>query len=124
MQNNVVIGRLTKNPELRSTANGTKVALITLAINNKKDDTTFIELATFNNVAENICKYCEKGNRILAEFIIKNNNYEKDGKKYYGYKFNVKNINIIDFKTKEDNKPIESIYMNDIVIADEDLPFD
>ncbi len=124
MQNNIILGRLTKDPELRVTSNGKTIALFTIAINNKKDDTTFLELVAFNNIAENICKYCEKGSRILVNFTIRNNNYEKDGKKYYGYKFNVNSINFIDFKEKEKSNSIESINMDDIIITDEELPFD
>lgn len=127
MQSNIAIGRLTKDVELRSTAKGTQVAIFNIAINNSKDDTTYLEMNAFNKLAENIAKYVEKGNRILVEYIIKNNNYEKDGKMVYGYKFIVKNANFIDFKNNEtiqeqEGNPFEE-FANEVVLTEEDLPF-
>ena len=125
MQNNIAIGRLVNNPELRSTNNGMQIAIFNLAINNKKDDTTFLELCASGKLAENIHKYCEKGNRILVNFTIKNNTYEKDGKKVYGFKFWVNKINFIDFKSKkeETEEMPTSINSDEIILTDEDLPF-
>lgn len=122
MQINVAMGRLTNNPELRTTVNGKPVALFSIAINNSKDDTTFLEMIAYNTLAENINKYCEKGNRIIVEYIIKNNNYEKDGKKIRKLNFIVTNARFIDFKAKEAEPT--SMNFDDIVIPDDMLPFD
>lgn len=88
-----VIGRYTNNPELRYTKDNRAVATFIIAINNGKDkdgneDTTFIKISTFGTTAENIGKYSKKGDLILVDGIIKNNNYEdKDGNKRYEYTF-------------------------------------
>jgi single-strand DNA-binding protein len=88
-----VIGRYTSDPELRYTKDNKPVANFNIAINNGKDkngneDTTFIKISVFGATAENIGKYSKKGDLILVEGIIKNNNYEaKDGNKHYEYIF-------------------------------------
>lgn len=88
-----VIGRYTNNPELRYTKDNRAVATFTIAIRNGKDkdgneDTTFIKISTFGATAENISKYSKKGDLILVDGMIKNNNYEdKDGNKRYEYAF-------------------------------------
>lgn len=66
-----VIGRLTKDPELRSTQSGKSVAGFTLAFNNtytaggeKKEEASFINCVAWGKTGEIICQYCQKGHRI------------------------------------------------------------
>ena len=66
----MLIGRLTKDPELRYTPSGVAVADLNMAINYKskdseKDTTTFVEVATWNKTAENVCEYLKKGSQLL-----------------------------------------------------------
>ncbi len=67
MLNNVVImGRLTRDPELRyAPEKGTPIATFTLAIDRKfqKDKTDFIPVVAFNKTAENIANHINKGCR-------------------------------------------------------------
>lgn len=82
------IGHLIKKPELRYTKNNKAVCKINIAINNNKEDTTFLQITYFNKIAETISKYCKKGDLIGVEAIIKNNNYiDKEGNKRYEYIF-------------------------------------
>lgn len=84
----VLVGRITKNLELRYTTNNKAVVNIPLAINNGKDDTTFIDIVVYGNVAEMTSKYCKKGDLIGAQATIKNNNWtDSNGNKHYDYKF-------------------------------------
>lgn len=88
-----VIGRYTNNPELRYTKENKAVANFTLATRNGKDkdgndDITFIKIYVFGTTAENVGKYSKKGDLILVDGSIRNNNYEdKDGNKHYDYNF-------------------------------------
>lgn len=68
MLNNVMLaGRLTKDPELKQTENGKKYTKITLAVQRPyknsegKYDTDFIDCYLWENVASNTCEYCHKG---------------------------------------------------------------
>lgn len=111
--NNVlmVIGRITKDLELRYTTNNKAVVNIPLAINNGKDDTTFIDVVVYGNVAEMTHKYCKKGDLIGVQAKVQNNNWtDKDGKKHYDYKFTGYKVTFLSTKkevveetTKEEN---------------------
>ena len=103
-----LVGRITKDLELRYTTNNKAVVNIPLAINNGKDDTTFIDIVVYGNVAEMTCKYCKKGDLIGAQATIKNNNWtDKDGKKHYDYKFMGYKVTFLSTKKEEDNSQEE-----------------
>lgn len=83
-----LIGRLTKEPVLRNTSTGKSVCEITLAVQNGKDDTSFITVSVWNKIADTVSKYCLKGDLIGINGTIKNHNWEdKEGNKHYEYAF-------------------------------------
>ena len=83
-----LIGRLTKNPVLKATSTGKSICEITLAVQNGKDDTSFITVSVWNKIADTIAKYCLKGDLIGINGTIKNHNWEdKEGNKHYEYVF-------------------------------------
>lgn len=101
----ICIGRITKDLELRYTTNNKAVVNIPLAINNGKDDTTFIDIVVYGNVAETTCKYCKKGDLIGAQAKVQNNNWtDKDGKKHYDYKFMGHKVTFLSTKKEENNQ--------------------
>lgn len=61
-----LIGRLVRDPELRFTNNNKPVANFTIAVNRvgQDDKADFINCVVWNNQAENLCKYQEKGSQI------------------------------------------------------------
>jgi len=90
MLNNVVIvGRLTKDPEVIETEKGNKRTFIVIAIPRpfKNSDglyeTDFIKCILWNSVAEHTCEYCKKGDVVGIKGRIQTSNYEKDGKMVY-----------------------------------------
>lgn len=97
MNNNLIlIGRITKNIELRYTPSNKAIAEISLAVNNGKDDTTFIRLTVFDKLAKLVLKYCKKGDLIGTQSIIKNHNWEdKNGNKHYDYSFIINKISFL-----------------------------
>ena len=126
----IIIGRLTRNPELRYTNNNIAITELNLAINNKKDDTTFLMIKLFNKNAENCNEYLKKGDLIAVEGNIKNNNYEdEEGKVHYrtdfiGNKVEFLSINKKDTKEeKQDRNSIFEEFGKSIEIEDDDLPF-
>ena len=101
-----VIGRLIKDPEIRYTESNKKVVSFTIAINNSKDDSTFIKITTFNGTADLIEKYTKKGDLIYIDGMIRNNNYEdKEGKKHYEYIFIANKVEFLS-RVKEENKVV------------------
>jgi single-strand DNA-binding protein len=70
-----LLGHLTRNPEVRYSANGTPVAALGLAVNNRikrrddswQDEPCFVDVVVFGNQAEACAKYLNKGDRVLLE---------------------------------------------------------
>lgn len=83
----VLLGRLTKDVELRYSANGeTAIARFTVAVSRrgKKDEADFIQCKAFGKTAELIEKYFRKGSQICIVGRIETGSYDdKDGKKVY-----------------------------------------
>ena len=138
MNNNFIfIGRLTKSPELRYTKENKAVTQIDLAIQNGKDDVTFVPITLFEKMAENVCKYCEKGDLIGFQGSVKNHNWEDNkGNKHYDYTFMANRMSFLQTKTNNQQEPKqaenvkkstdEQIYADfgdSIEISDDDIAF-
>ena len=96
MNNYTCVGRITKDIELKYTPSNKAVVQISLAVNNGKDDTSFITLTAFDKLAEIIGKYSKKGDLIGTQSIIKNHNWEdKNGNKHYDYSFIINKISFL-----------------------------
>lgn len=65
----VLVGHVTRDPEIRNTPSGVKVAKFGLAVNNpyKKDDVLFVDIVAFNKTADVIERFTKKGDAILVE---------------------------------------------------------
>ena len=91
MMNKVfLIGRLTRDPELRYTGSNKAVCQITVAVNrgfggqNSNAETDFINVVLWDKTAENVAKYMTKGRLLLVEGRIQTRNYDNnEGKKVY-----------------------------------------
>ena len=83
----ILIGRLTKDPELRFTeGSGMAVSRFTVAVNRqfKKDETDFINCVAFGKTAETISQYLTKGRQIAVIGSIRTGSYDaQDGTKRY-----------------------------------------
>ena len=127
MTNNLIlIGRITKDIELRYTSSNKAVVEISLAVNNGKDDTTFIRLTAFDKLAELVSNYCKKGDLIGTQSIIKNHNWEdKNGNKHYDYSFIINKISFLAKSNKEvkkqDNTSVFQEFAEEIEINDQFL---
>lgn len=79
-----LIGRLTKDPELRYTPQGTAVTTFTLAVDKdgKDNGAEFIDIVVWQKAAENVAQYCKKGKQVSVEGRLQSRIYEKqDGTK-------------------------------------------
>ncbi|HHW7842307.1 TPA: single-stranded DNA-binding protein [Staphylococcus aureus] len=86
----VLVGRLTKDPELRSTPNGVNVGTFTLAVNRTftnaqgEREADFINVVVFKKQAENVEKYLSKGSLAGVDGRLQTRNYEnKDGQRVF-----------------------------------------
>ena len=85
----VLVGRLTKDPVLRKTANGVSVTSFTLACARRfkqegQPDADFINTVTWNKTADIVSQYTHKGSLVGVEGRIQTRSYDdKDGKRVY-----------------------------------------
>lgn len=85
----ILLGNVTRDPELRYVSNGTPVTEIGLAVNNRRkgangewvDETTFVDVTLWSRDAEIAGEYVTKGSPIMIEGRLKLDTWEKDGKK-------------------------------------------
>ena len=80
MNNVILIGRLTKDPQLSfSKGKGTAIAKLTVAVNRmQKDEADFINCVAFGKTAETIGNYMTKGSQIAINGEIRVDNYKKE----------------------------------------------
>lgn len=77
----VLVGRMTKNPELRRTNTGSAVTSFTLAINRSfqsadGQEADFIPCVVWNKIAENVERYCSKGSLVGVEGRLRSRSYD------------------------------------------------
>ena len=86
MNNVTLIGRLTKDPEVRYTADQMAIAKFTVAVDRfgKEKQADFIPVTVFGKQAENCEKYLVKGRKVAIQGRIQTGSYEnKEGKRVY-----------------------------------------
>lgn len=125
MNNAVLIGRVTRKPDVRYTSSGVCVANFSLAINrgkdaNGKEQTDYPKVVCFSKTGEIVEKYVDKGSLIGVSGRISTSSYEKDGKTYFDTKVVGDRVELLEKKkeTKED----DALSMFSQVEADE-IPF-
>jgi single-strand DNA-binding protein len=85
----ILVGNLTRDPELRYIPSGTAVTEVGLAVNDRRknsagewvDETTFVDVTLWGRTAEIASEYLNKGSSVLIEGRLKLDTWEKDGKK-------------------------------------------
>lgn len=125
MNHVTLIGRLTKDPEVRYTQSGTPVGTFTLAVDrrvakDKPKEADFIPCIVWGKMAEGVVKnYCYKGKQIAVEGRIQVRSYDaKDGSKRYVTEVIVNELELLG---KGDGSSKQS---NGNYPTDEEIPFD
>ena len=119
MNNYNCIGRLTRDWETTYTADGLAVSKNSIAVNNYKKETSFINIVALGKRAEALNQYTGKGSKIGLTGELNIREYEKDGQKR---KFTEVVINSFDFcDSKQDVKPHPVKERQDI--KSDDIPF-
>jgi single-strand DNA-binding protein len=87
----ILIGNLTKDPEVRYTPGGTPVATVPIAVNSKhkdkggdmKEETLYMDCVVFGKQAETCAQYLAKGRQVLVEGRLRQRRWEHEGQKHY-----------------------------------------
>ncbi|MDT0867974.1 single-stranded DNA-binding protein [Staphylococcus pseudintermedius] len=138
----VLVGRLTKDPEFRTTQSGVEVATFTLAVNrnyknkNGEQQADFINCIVFRKQAENVNNYLSKGNLAGVDGRLQSRSYEnQEGRRIFVTEVICDSVQFLESKNNnqsnnqqqrgqapaQDNPFTNS--NNPIDIDDEDLPF-
>lgn len=135
----IIIGNLTRDPEVRYTKgkDSTDLALahFSVAVNNRLDDTTdYFNCVAFGKRAEFVEKYFSKGSRIVVCGRVRNDNYtNKNGEKVYGFQvlateveFGSTGKGTENQDSKKDNKTNADSHVSDDFFPADDvkLPFE
>ncbi|MCI5821449.1 MAG: single-stranded DNA-binding protein [Lachnospiraceae bacterium] len=137
----ILMGRLTRDPEVRyGGANNTAVARYSIAVDRRfkregEPDADFFNLVSFAKQGEFVEKYLRKGTKIVVEGELRNNNYtNKDGQMVYNVEIVTSNVEFAESKSAQANSgfvaeapaPNTSAgdgFMNIPNGIDEELPF-
>ena len=136
MINNVtLVGRLTRDPELRKTGNGKSVVNFTVAVNRQynKDETDFITCVAWNHTADFMANYLSKGALVGLTGNIQTGSYEDNvsGKTVYTTDVMVNSLQALESKAQREGQefvqeePKFDTVQEDkgINISSDDLPF-
>lgn len=110
----ILIGRLTRDPELRYTPQGTAVCQITVAVNRRgvqpgQQDADFINVSVWDVQAENVAKYMTKGRQMAIEGRIRTRSYDdKDGKKVYVTEVIATGVQFLDSKAASSDSAVSN----------------
>lgn len=136
----VLVGRLTKDPEFRTTQNDVSVATFTLAVNrnfknkNGEQQADFINVVVFRQQAENVNNYLSKGNLAGVDGRIQSRSYEnKEGQRVYVTEVLADSVQFLEPKNNQSNSQPQqqsgqaqsgnNPFDNGTDISDDTLPF-
>lgn len=94
----ILMGRMTRDPELRYTSNGKAYTTFTLSVQKTKNEAEFIDCVAWEKTAENIAEYFRKGIRILIQGRLNVSSYEQNGEKRKSTKVQVFSFEFVDNK--------------------------
>lgn len=106
----VLIGRVTRDPELRYTSTNIPNTRFTLAVNrtfqNQSGETEadFIPIVVWRKQAENVKKYVSKGSLVAVEGRIQTGSYEKDGQRVYTTDVVADNVQFLESKAQSQER--------------------
>lgn len=129
MNNVSLIGRLTRDPEVRW-SNDLAIARFSIAINRigKDKGADFPNIVVFGKQAENCEKYLAKGRNVAIQGHLQTGSYEKDGRKIYTTDVVADRVKFLEWGDEKDNTNSNNDNADDIpdgfeAIDDEDIPF-
>lgn len=81
VNNVMLLGRLTRDTELRTTSNGKSVTEFSIAVDKGNDSASFFDVVAWEKTAEIINQYTSKGSKVLVQGRLDQQTWEKDGQK-------------------------------------------
>ena len=126
----ILMGRLTRDPELRRTGSGTSVASFSLAVDRDykaqdgQKETDFIDIVAWRGTAEFVSKYFSKGRMAVVEGCLQIRDWtDKDGRKRRSAEVVAENVYFGDSKRSDSNTPESSGPQEPDTFDEGELPF-
>jgi len=95
----IIMGNLTRDPEMRSTSNGTQVCSFSVAVNRVyagNEQVSYFDCSAWGKMGETIAQYCKRGSGILVSGRLDQRSYEdKDGNKRSRVEITVEDFNFV-----------------------------
>jgi len=98
----ILIGRVTRDAELKYTASGTALCNFSIAVNRRAkkgdqwtDEASFFDLTLWEKQAENLNKYLVKGTQVAVQGELRQDRWEKDGQKFSKVQVFVNNLQLL-----------------------------
>ncbi|HJO95073.1 MAG TPA: single-stranded DNA-binding protein [Victivallales bacterium] len=112
----MLMGNLTRDPELRYTPSGSAVCDFSIAINRKystggqeKEEVCFVDIVVWAKQAESCGKYLQKGSAVFVEGRLRNDNWEdKDGRKRSRLRITAERVQFLSSSRNDDSKSFRS----------------
>lgn len=112
----ILMGRLTRDPELRKSSNDTSITNFTLAIDNPNVDasgergTTFIDARCFGRVADSVAQHVRKGSKVAITGALTSRSYiARDGTKRVVYEVQADSVEFLDPKPVNEEQEAEQV---------------
>ncbi len=125
----ILIGRLTKDPELRYTSNGVAVASFTIAVDRPftnqqgERDTDFIPIVVWRKAGETCAEYLNKGRLVAVDGRLQVRTYDtQEGQKRWVTEVVAESVRFLDFKKKENGSQFNELG-HEVSFAEDDIPF-
>ncbi len=134
----IIIGRLTKDPELKYIQSGSAVANFTIANNRiyttnngeRKEDVSFLDCVAWGKLGETIAEYMQKGRRIAVEGRLQQRRWEdQEGNKKSKVEIIADSVQFLDSKSSSDTSSdnvqevAQPVGAGDNPFSDDDIPF-
>ena len=127
----LLVGRLTRDPELRTTPGGMAVTRFTIAVSqnftnkNGERGADFINCSAWGRQADNIAKYCRKGTLVSAEGRIRTSSYNaQDGSKRYTTEVVCDTVNFLSSKSSTGNSESVNNFVPQDDIMNSSMPME
>lgn len=123
-----IVGRSTKDVELKTTTGGTNLATISLAVNHLDDLTSYFDVVCFGKTAENVAKYVKKGRQVVVSGRLQRRKWQtKEGENRYSVEIIANQVQFIGSSSNNSNNSgdviIEDISDEPIDLSKLDVPF-
>ena len=125
----ILVGNLTRDPELITTNSGISLCRFTLAVQRRftsgdgEREADFINIVVWRAQADNCARYLKKGSKAAVSGSIQTRNYENEGRRVYVTEIAADEVQFLSTKNEDGVDELDDMDFDALCPIDEDLPF-